>query len=196
MKNTLLIFIRNPQLGKVKTRLARTLGDVEALRIYELLLEKTRIAALGCTAQRWLFYSDFVPEKDDWPQKDFQKSIQSAGDLGERMEAAFQVAFEAQAQKVLIIGSDCPALSGDILNQAFDLLDTADFVIGPVPDGGYYLIGMKSFSPTVFQQMEWSTESVREKTIEKIVAASQSFALLPMLTDIDTEEDWLHFLNN
>ena len=191
MKNTLLIFIRNPQLGKVKTRLARTLGDEEALRIYGLLLEKTRIAALDCQAHRWLFYSDFVPEKDDWSKQDFQKSIQSAGDLGERMEAAFRMAFESQAQKVLIIGSDCPTLSGEILNQAFDLLDTADVVIGPVPDGGYYLIGMNKIEPTLFKDIEWSTASVREKTIEKIVAASKSYALLPLLTDIDTEADWL-----
>lgn len=190
MKNTLLIFIRNPQLGKVKTRLARTLGNEEALRIYQILLEKTRLAALGCAAERWLLYSDFVDEQDAWLPESFQKQTQSPGDLGERMEAAFKKAFEAGASKVAIIGSDCPELSGEVLEQAFALLDSNDFVLGPVPDGGYYLIGMRAFDPSVFQGIEWSTESVREKTLEKIASAGKSCAFLPLLTDVDTEEDW------
>jgi len=190
MKNTLLIFIRNPQLGKVKTRLARTLGDVEALRIYQLLLEKTRLTALGCKAERCLFYSDYVDEQDEWPAVSFQKKIQHPGDLGQRMESAFQLAFESGAQKAVIIGSDCPELTGELLQQSFDLLDSVDFVLGPVPDGGYYLLGMKTLEPSVFQNIEWSTETVREKTIEKILAAGKTLTLLPLLSDVDTEEDW------
>lgn len=190
MKNTLLIFIRNPQLGKVKTRLARTLGDEEALRIYHILLEKTREAALGCEAERFLFYSDFVDDQDDWSPAFFQKKIQHSGDLGARMESAFHHAFESGAQKAIIIGSDCPELRGETLQQAFDLLDTTDFVLGPVPDGGYYLLGMSTLESSVFHNIEWSTETVREKTIEKILAAGKIFALLPMLSDVDTEADW------
>ena len=177
-------------MGQVKTRLARTLGDTEALRIYKILLEKTRFAALGCQAERCLFYSDFVDEQDDWSPAFFQKKIQDAGDLGQRMQSAFQQAFESGAQKSLIIGSDCPELSGAVLQQAFDQLDEADFVIGPVPDGGYYLLGMKTLEPSVFHNIEWSTETVRTKTIEQILAAGKTFKLLPMLTDVDTEEDW------
>lgn len=190
MNHTLLIFIRNPQLGKVKTRLACTLGDSEALRIYLLLLDKTRAAALDCPAERWLFYSDFVAENDAWLPAHFQKKIQDSGDLGARMAAAFRQAFEAGAQKVVIIGSDCPDLSGKILQQAFELLESSDFVLGPVPDGGYYLLGMKTLEPAVFQDIEWSTETVRAKTIQKITALGKSFTLLPMLSDVDTEEDW------
>lgn len=190
MGNTLLIFIRNPELGQVKTRLARTLGDAEALRIYQLLLDKTRQAALGCQAERWLFYSDFADKTDAWETGLFEKKVQSPGDLGERMESAFRGAFEAGASKVVIIGSDCPQLSGAALNDAFKALDSADFVLGPVPDGGYYLIGMKVWEPSVFRDIEWSTETVREKTIEKIRSAGKSWKLLPMLLDVDTEADW------
>jgi len=190
MKNTLLIFIRNPQLGKVKTRLAKTLGDEEALRIYRILLEKTRSAAQACEAERYLFYSDFVDEQDDWSPAFFLKKIQHSGDLGSRMESAFHQAFESGAQKAIIIGSDCPELKGETLQQAFNLLDTADFVLGPVPDGGYYLLGMSTLDSSVFQNIEWSTETVRARTIEKIIAAGKSFALLTMLSDVDTEEDW------
>ncbi|MFN0036661.1 MAG: TIGR04282 family arsenosugar biosynthesis glycosyltransferase [Saprospiraceae bacterium] len=190
MKNALLIFIRNPALGKVKTRLARTLGDAEALRIYHILLGQTRAAALGCAAERWLFYSDFVAENDGWDSPFFQKKTQHTGELGERMEAAFQLAFEAGAHKAVIIGSDCPELTGAVLQQAFDLLDAADFVLGPVPDGGYYLLGMKALDPSIFRGIAWSTATVREKTLEKMAATGKSCALLPMLSDVDTEEDW------
>jgi len=196
MKNTLLIFIRNPVLGKVKTRLARSVGDEEALRIYLILLEKTREAALGCNAERWLFYSDYLDNHDPWSSDLFQKHIQHNGNLGERMEAAFQQAFNAGAEKVLIIGSDCPELSGMGLQQAFELLDTADFVLGPVPDGGYYLIGMKVLEQSVFHDIGWSTETVRETTIKKIQYVGKTVALLPMLSDVDTEADWrLHAEN-
>ncbi len=190
MKNILLVFIRNPQLGKVKTRLARTLGDEEALRIYHILLKKTRATALACKVERWLFYSDFITENDAWLHSDFQKKVQRTGGLGERMEAAFQMAFDAGAEKVAIIGSDTPDLTGDVLQDAFDLLDSSDFVLGPASDGGYYLIGMKALESSVFQGIEWSTETVREKTLKKIAAAGKSFALLPVLLDVDTEEDW------
>lgn len=190
---TLLIFIRNLQLGKVKTRLARTVGDADALRIYRILLEKTRGAALGVQAVRWLFYSDFIENNDEWPAADFIKKTQASGDLGARMEQAFRAAFEAGAKKVVIIGSDCPQLTGDILQKAFTALDKADFVLGPVPDGGYYLLGMSHLESTVFRGVDWSTELVRMQTLEKIQAAGKSCFLLPVLSDVDTEEDWLAF---
>lgn len=193
MTQTLLIFIRNPQLGKVKTRLARTVGDTEALRVYQILLEKTRVAAQGVQAERWLFYSDFVEKNDAWPEADFSKKKQADGDLGQRMEQAFRTAFEAGASKAVIIGSDCPELTGEMLQKAFDALDEADFVLGPAPDGGYYLLGMKRLEPAVFRGIEWSTERVRTLTLEKIRAAGKSCTLLPELSDVDTETDWRAF---
>jgi uncharacterized protein len=193
MSKTLLIFIRNPELGKVKTRLARTLGDDEALRIYHILLEKTRQAALEVRASRWLFYSNVVDEQDEWPNHDFIKITQAQGDLGERMEAAFKQVFECGATKALIIGSDCPELNGVILQQAFDALDEHDFVIGPVPDGGYYLLGMKQLQSDLFYDIVWSTETVRASTITKIEEARRTYALLPMLRDIDEAPDWQEY---
>jgi uncharacterized protein len=193
-KNVLLIFIRNPELGKVKTRLARTVGDVEALRIYHILLEKTRHAASGCAAERWLMYSDRADMADDWPNIDFDKKAQSSGDLGQRMEAAFQTAFDSGAERVIIIGSDCPQLDAPYLDLAFATLETNDFVIGPVPDGGYCLLGMRSFQPTVFHHIAWSTDTVFAETKEKIQALGGTLSILPMLMDVDTEEDWKDYL--
>ncbi len=190
----LLIFIRNPALGQVKTRLARTTGDVEALRIYRLLLDKTRAAALEAVAERWLWYSDFADQYDQWPTSEFHKMVQPPGDLGERMERAFQTAFDAGAGRVVIIGSDCPGLTGTILEEAFAALDTTDFVIGPVPDGGYYLLGMRTLATGLFRDVAWSTDTVRATTLDRIAAAGKSCVLLPLLTDVDTEDDWLGWL--
>lgn len=189
--NQLLIFIRNPQLGRVKTRLARTVGDAEALRIYHVLLEKTRAAALGVEAGRRLLYSDFIDTNDAWPNDRFHKLVQGTGDLGERMAQAFREAFADGARKAVIIGSDCPRLDGAVLRAAFERLDESDFVLGPVPDGGYYLLGMKQMESSVFEGIEWSTDTVRARTLEKIRAAGKTCSLLPELTDVDTEADWL-----
>ena len=190
MRSVLLIFIKNPRLGKVKTRLARTVGDAEALRIYRILLEKTRRAALDVAAERWLFYSDFLETDDEWPDFDFNKQVQCAGDLGDRMEAAFRRAFAFGAGKALIIGSDCPGLNGVVLQQAFELLDESDFVLGPTFDGGYYLLGMKQLEVSLFQGIAWSTDTVRADTLSKIQAIGKTCALLPELLDVDTEADW------
>lgn len=196
LRDTLIIFIKNPRPGRAKTRLARTAGDAEALRIYRFLLEKTRAAALALRAERLLFYSDFPDREDEWPETEFTKKVQQGNDLGERMEAAFRDAFENGSGKAVVIGSDCPDLTGELLQTAFDRLETADFVLGPTPDGGYYLLGMKELETSLFREIEWSTDTVRARTLAKIVAAGKSFALLPELPDIDTEEDWLLYEKN
>lgn len=189
LSNTLLIFIRNPELGKVKTRLAQTLGAAPTLRVYQYLLEKTRLAVLAVDAHRILCYSDFVDMQDAWLDADFTKTLQHSGDLGARMEQAFLDAFAAGAEKVLIIGSDCPELSGAILQQAFAALDSHDAVLGPTPDGGYYLLGLKAPEPTVFHDMVWSVDSVRAVTQARLAQAGKTYMLLPELADVDTEAD-------
>lgn len=190
MSRILLIFIKNVRMGTVKTRLARTVGDAEALRIYHVLLKKTRQAALGTTARRWLFYSDTVETGDAWPESDFEKMVQCPGDLGARMADAFRRAFAAGASRVVIIGSDCPGLTGQLIDDAFAELEHADFVLGPTLDGGYYLLGMTAYDPSVFDGIAWSTDSVCAATLEKIRAAGKTCALLPERTDVDTEADW------
>ena len=198
MANHLLLFIKNPQLGRVKTRLAATVGDEMALEFYQRLLDFTRQVALETEAERHLFYSDFVDETDDWPARFFQKKKQSGGDLGERMKAAFQSVFNKNdsifyKNKVVIIGSDCAQLSAEILESAFEKLETAPFVIGPSLDGGYYLLGMNRFEPSVFDGIEWSSDSVFQKTMKKMAVLGLETSLLPLLSDIDNEADWLEF---
>ena len=151
----LIIFIKNPEKGKVKTRLAKTVGDDKALQIYLALMEHTRAIALSVEAQRYLFYSQSIGEQDDWSDQQFIKKIQASGDLGQRMEQAFSKAL-AENEKVLIIGSDCASLIATIVEQAFVALDDHDYVLGPAMDGGYYLLGMKKPSAFLFDQMPWN----------------------------------------
>ena len=189
-KPAIIIFIKNPELGKAKTRLAATVGDERALAIYKELLRHTRETVLQIrNCEKYLFYSSFINEQDDWPNDFFHKKLQPKGDLGTRITTAFEDVFETN-QPVLIVGSDCASLTSEILAEAINALKENDFVIGPAEDGGYYLIGMNEFSPLVFEDIAWSTEQVLPQTIDKVHELGMTFGLLPTLSDIDYEEDW------
>ena len=194
-KNRLNIFIKNPEKGKVKTRLAKTVGDDMALEVYQYLLKKTMDATLDLNCDRTVYYSRFVDEKDEWDNSLFQKRLQSDGELGLKMKNAFKEAFDNGSQKVLIIGSDCPQISADLINMAFDLLDNTDCVLGPAKDGGYYLLGMKTLLTPLFENKEWSTDSVLDDTVLDLLDAGLKYAKLPMLSDVDDAYD-LHLLKD
>lgn len=188
LKNALIIFVRSPKLGKVKTRLAKEVGDEEALSIYIRLLTHTREVAEQVQATRHLFYSDEIIE-DDWSNEYFNKSLQEIGDLGDKMQHAISTALRTN-EKVIIIGSDCAQLNSSIVEAAFNTLDQNDVVIGPTFDGGYYLLGVKKVHIELFQDMTWSVESVYEETVKRIKKKGLSFATLKKLSDIDYKEDW------
>lgn len=192
--NNIIIFIKNPVLGKVKTRLAATLGDQKALEIYQRLLDVTRKTVTKVNAKYHLFYSDVIDMDDDWDIQDFDKYLQQGNDLGERMSSAFRNIFsqnDASAlQKVVIIGSDCPALTPDILEMAFTILGDSDVVVGPTFDGGYYLLGMKEYHAALFENISWSTDAVYQETNDKSRELQLNIADLPTLSDIDNEADW------
>lgn len=185
----LLIFIRNPELGKVKTRLARDLGEEKALAIYKALLTHTRDTALQVKAQRLLFYSQKVQKGDGWPDAHFTKLLQRGEGLGERMQHAFEKAL-SNADKAVIVGSDIAQINADIMERAFTALDEADYVIGPALDGGYYLLGMKQPTPELFQDMEWSTDQVCAETKRRIQQLGKTCREVDTLSDIDYAADW------
>ncbi len=191
-KNALIVFIKNPKLGKVKTRLAKTVGDEKALAIYKALMEHTRKIAETLPVNRRLFYSQFINESDKWSRKKFHKELQIEADLGMKMATAFHTVFKTN-EKVVIIGSDCASLTPEIVENAFEQLDKYPFVIGPAMDGGYYLLGMNQFTPEVFSDIAWSTETVCSTTIERIENLGKTYFLLPELSDIDYEEDWVKY---
>ena len=189
-KNCLLIFTRNPELGKVKTRLAKTIGDEKALEIYYFLLEKTKQVTEQIQAEKRVFYDCFVDENDLWNSQTFQKFIQKGTDLGSRMQHAFSEAFQSGFEKVIIIGSDLYDLTPEIISTAFQQLDKNDVVIGPAIDGGYYLLGMKKLHQTIFQNKNWGTESVRKDTLTDL--KDKEVFLLEELNDVDVFEDIEH----
>lgn len=189
MKNGLIIFIKNPVLGTVKTRLAAELGDERALKIYLQLIRHTREVALSLSARRYLFYAQYIDHQDDWLPEHFVKEVQPKGDLGHRMEMAFEKVLKEQ-EKAVIIGSDCASLSPGIVEEAFSVLDQHDVVIGPALDGGYYLLGMKALHPPLFRDMTWSNERVYSETINRIKAGNLSYGTVATLSDIDYAADW------
>ncbi len=186
-KNLLLIFTRNPELGKAKTRLAKTVGDETALEIYKFLLEKTRDISSKVSSDKAVYYSVKIRENDIWNENTFQKHQQVGEDLGIRMLNAFKNGFKAGYEKVMIIGSDLYDLTSENIENAFDQLNNNDLVIGPAEDGGYYLLGMNSLHSTIFKNKNWGTETVRKDTLSDL--KDKKVKLLAFKNDIDVYED-------
>lgn len=191
MPDALIIFVRNPELGKVKTRLAKTVGDNKALDIYKQLLQHTLDITINLAIDKYVFYADEIPGNDMWKNDRYCRLLQKNEGLGEKMLHAFQLIFNKQYEKVIIIGSDCIELTQEIISNAFDSLDDHDVVIGPANDGGYYLLGMKKVHEILFINKQWSTDNVFDETVKDLKHLRLRFHKLPQLIDIDTEEDWL-----
>lgn len=196
MKTALIVFVRHPVLGKVKTRLASTLGEKAALIIYQKLLSHTLVLATSSPADKFIFYADELVEHDMWSREGFSKQRQANGDLGYRMLQAFETVFAKGYDSVMIIGSDCHELTAAIVQQAFWLLQEGDVVIGPARDGGYYLLGMKKIHPKLFIDKAWSTSTVFSDTQNTISELGLTCRELPLLNDVDEEKDvplaWLN----
>ncbi|MGO3689226.1 MAG: TIGR04282 family arsenosugar biosynthesis glycosyltransferase [Psychroflexus halocasei] len=186
-KNILLIFARHPELGKCKTRLAKSVGDHAALEVYKYLLKNTAEITQKINVERQVWYADQIHQNDIWCDDLFKKREQIQGDLGQKMKAAFETAFDEGAQKVVIVGTDIQDLDENIINQAFKELEVNDVVIGPATDGGYYLLGMKNLKPKAFQLKEWSTAQVFNQTIDAL--KDKKISILEQKNDVDYLDD-------
>ena len=187
----LIIFYRNPQLGKVKTRLAATMGNEAALEIYLKLAKHTRSVTENISIDKVIYYSDFIDKNDFWNNHQYRKALQSGNDLGEKMKHAFSIGFHNGYHSICIIGTDCLELTEDFILNAFENLQSHDAVIGPAKDGGYYLLGTKKLYPEIFNNKNWSTDTVFTETIHNFNSGGLSYYELPELRDIDKEEDLL-----
>lgn len=190
MNNRLLIFAKYPEAGKVKTRLARTVGAVEAALRYREMIETVikKTLPLNGEYRRTLCFDPPQKENDfrQWfPSLEIKP--QGDGDLGQRMSAAFQESLVNGSDRTVLIGTDCVEIDRSLLCDAFDHLDKADLVLGPAKDGGYYLIGMKKAHPFLFEGIPWSTEKVLNKTLEKANRSRLKVELLKTLSDLDEE---------
>ena len=193
----LIIFARFPLPGKVKTRLARDIGDELAAEFYRLCAEHVfrESAKLSGRVQRYLFYDDAHDSKEiqHWAGTQFNFVAQVGRDIGRRLEHVFSTVFEHGSQKAIVLATDVPGLSADIIDEAFRALDSFDVVLGPCPDGGYYLLGMKRLYKELFTDIPWSTNEVLNKTLNVMRKLGLTVRLLPALADIDTEEDLRHW---
>ncbi|MFN3803276.1 TIGR04282 family arsenosugar biosynthesis glycosyltransferase [Belliella pelovolcani] len=194
-KKALIVFQKNPVLGKVKTRLAATVGEAKALEIYMLLLQHTYKVINQLEAiDTFIYFSDQVENDLEEIFVDRVKfNVQNGLDLGSRMKNAFEEIFQQGYDQVTIIGTDCPEITVELIYQAFETLDYSDTVFGPARDGGYYLLGMNQFIPHLFEQMIWSHDRVLMDSIKKLDLNRNSFTLLEMLSDIDNEADWIKY---
>jgi uncharacterized protein len=194
VKERLIIFTRYPEPGKTKTRLIPAIGAEAAACLQQQMTEHTVAQAQSWAVQREgeleiRFAGGNTRLLRSWLGSDFRYRSQAAGDLGERMAAAFRQAFQEGMQRVVIIGIDCPDVDALLLQKAFETLEEQDLVLGPAIDGGYYLIGLRRFVPQLFQGVHWSTDQVLQQTVE--IAAAQNLAVgyLPTLEDVDRAED-------
>ena len=197
-QKAVIVFVKNPEPGKVKTKLAKDIGDTAAADAYKLLLQHTHDELLKVDADKFVFYLGDVNRLDLWENTLFYKQVQHGKDFGERMQNAFAFLFQLQYEKVLMIHSDSPQLTSDHIQKAFALLKTNDVCIGPNTKGAYYLLGVRSVFTPFFINKEWNSDIVYNTTLEDAAAAGLTVATVEQIRVVDTVNDWLdlkHLLN-
>ncbi len=195
MDQRLIIFLKYPEEGKVKTRLASSIGAHEATCVYKKLAEDT-VSQVRPLAGR---FADIViaydpPEREaeikEWIPGPFKYVAQEGKNLGERLKKVVNASFFDGTERVIVIGSDCPGLDSLTVNRAFWSLLKKDVAIGPSEDGGYYLIGFNQARHTaLLDDIPWSTSQVLQHTLDKAEKMSVSAELLSEKFDVDTADD-------
>lgn len=188
--NLLGLFAKWPRSGQVKTRLAAAIGSDLAAQAAAAFLSDSldrlatiadrRIVAFAPPDAEHSFRLMAPPAWELWPQTD--------GDLGDRLEHFFQIAFESGAHRVVVVGADSPTLPVAYVRDSFAQLHSHDVVIGPSADGGYYLLGLVRPLTGLFRGVSWSGANVLHQTIARV--GTHKLALLPVWYDIDTPDDW------
>lgn len=181
-KETLIVFARPLVLGQVKKRLAKEVGEQKALSVYGKLMDLTMSATEEAHADTIVYFSS-----PPIYSHDYVNNIQRDGDLGFRMSFAIGNEINHSNGRVCLIGSDCPKISGNIIDEAMEVLTSIDLVVGPAVDGGYYLIGMNKQYSELFESISWGENTVLQATLEVAKKLNLSVHLLPELEDVDSE---------
>lgn len=188
----IIIFVKAPEPGRVKTRLCPPLSSAEAALLYQAFVQDT--LAMAAQIQQTTVELAYEPT-DSYPdlawlgRENLSFFKQEGKDLGSRLIHAFERAFVNGSVRVVIIGSDSPALPSDYIRRAFAEMDSHDVALGPTADGGYYLIGLTRPAPQIFQNISWSTAAVYNQTVGLVKQHGLSLAELPLFWDIDKAED-------
>ncbi len=195
LKNKLIVFVKAPRPGEVKTRLATSIGAEAACEAYRKLVAGllAKLTSLDGVELRFA-PDDAEAEIRPWSRTGWQLAPQGGGDLGMRLQVAFESALHLGAKHVVVIGSDCPDVTAADIQRAWEALQSHDVVIGPASDGGYWLIGLNQPERSLFEGLAWSTDKVLAQTIERCRASGLRVKLLRELDDVDTEDDWRRHL--
>ena len=185
-KNLLIVFVKNIKLGRVKTRLAKSIGTEGAFQVYKHLVEITEKATNEIICNKRIYFSDAIID-EKWPKT--AKFVQKGSNLGEKMQNSIEKGFIDDYEKIVLIGSDLPDISTKIIQEGIDELEKNEVVFGPAEDGGYYLVGMTKKHYSIFKNKKWSTNDLLEKTLNELKEKKINYSLLPPLNDIDTIED-------
>lgn len=197
----LLIFARLPERGRVKSRLAATIGADRALAVYEAMLRDvlTAVGAPRPDTEVEVLWAP-TPGANGVTLReafgDLPTAMQTGADLTDRLAMAFaERFFFHKTRKIIAIGVDDPSIPGELIDHAFALLDSCEYVVGPAEDGGYYLFGCRalSFDPAVFRDIAWGSDKVFTQTRDHIATMQRTVAVLPRRYDIDTEADLMRY---
>lgn len=183
-----IVFQKKPAVGKVKTRLAATIGDVKAMEVYQYLLDQTHRQLAQMDIPIFVFFKKEI-QPAYLRRPNHRPFIQSKGDLGKKMRDAFETVFDLGYKKAIIIGTDCPELKAEDMETAISALSRHDLVIGPAYDGGYYLLGMKKVHEPLFKNKKWSSSTVLSDTLANANALGLKTHELRTLSDVDTYGD-------
>lgn len=196
MKDTaIIIFQKKPERGKVKTRLAKTIGEAKALEVYRLLLQHTHEQIALLDYDIFVYFENEIDPAFVGNQR-YVGALQEGGDLGQKMMNALDEVLAQGYPNAIVIGSDCPGLDAELLEQAIHNLSSSDLVIGPAKDGGYYLIGMGKLHESLFKNIPWSTHQVFKMTSDEAKRLKLRVSLLRELADVDVYEDLDEDLKN
>lgn len=199
LSSSIGLMTQYPVLGKVKTRLAEHIGAEKSLKVFEKLLQKTADVACSLDSGEFLravfIGTGGLIENFSKQYPGFDRYLRQDGeDLGERMATALSTLIEQEgARRAMLITSDIPELTTDVIKDADTLLEKHDLVLGPCVDGGYYLIGMRKVFPDLFFNIDWASDDVLNATMETAGKKKLNVGLLPKLRDLDTIEDLEHF---
>lgn len=199
-REMLIVFTRFPQPGQTKTRLIPALGAAEAAALQKMMAEHTFSLCGELAGKRELALCVYYEGGDEqavrsWVPAAMSCRSQGPGSLGDRLAQTFADSFASGGTRVIIIGSDCPFLTPEILAEGFTLLQNHDVVLGPACDGGYYLVGMSKPGQQLWSDIDWGTDRVFQQTMAIARKSGLALALLPELADIDRPEDLQHLFD-
>lgn len=185
-KDLVIVFVKNIKLGKVKTRLAKTIGNQGAFEVYKELVSVTENATKTIDSDICIYFSEVIVNTK-W--KNANKAVQEGNDLGERMKNAFLKGFQDGYKRIVLIGSDLPDINASHIQNGIDALNQSEVVFGPAEDGGYYLVGMSNLHTNIFENKPWSQSNLLKETLQELHKLNVSVSTLETLNDIDTFKD-------